>query len=559
MQEEPQPDKSQSLNTALYTKEEPDTICGFIMDYDLMADQNIKAGTVKVWNTEKYIYVKYLPGEGWFLTETHLYVGLLENIPRKNNGNPNPYQFPYSKSHGIIGYPDYVEYVVSIENLGELGEECPIVAAFAAMRNCSNPAISYLVSNNQGSTIVTERRSGDQPNFIKILQDAVLAWVHGGWNPSLTPASSKSVLLDNDAQWIWESYEVLDPVVGTVLKMETAFEMENVLSGNLYIACDNGFEAYLNDNFLGSANVYDYGGNDWMYSDLTENYVSSSGWWNIQLYDLTPFLNEGDNILLIHAANEQGNSGTVSSNPGAVIFALELAEYESEFAWGWDGNKLHNYKVAFGAKRWGYYIEYCIQECCTPDLTIENYDFETPYSGTGWYLYPMGFPGVEWAVVWYPDPEFFTPAYLEFYSSGSLSGVKSYSGHYFVELDTDINGPGGTPSYTGPETCNVRIYQRVTTCPSEMYKLTFYWMHRPGEEESCRMKVFYGGIEVFDSEGGIRGFNVITTPMNGGWNETVVNDLPGADGPVTIEFREIGPSDTYGTFLDRVSIDPMIP
>ena len=84
-------------------------------------------------------------------------------------------------------------------------------------------------------------------------------------------------------------------------------------------------------------------------------------------------------------------------------------------------------------------------------------------------------------------------------------------------------------------------------------------MHRPGEEQSCRMKVFYGGVEVFDTQGGIRGFYAVTNLGGGGWNETVVYDLPGADGPVTIEFREIGPPDTYGTLLDNVSIDPMSP
>ena len=83
-------------------------------------------------------------------------------------------------------------------------------------------------------------------------------------------------------------------------------------------------------------------------------------------------------------------------------------------------------------------------------------------------------------------------------------------------------------------------------------------MHRPGEEEKCRLKVFYRGIEVFDSNGGPRS-NITTTSVDGGWNETIIQGLPGEDGPVIIEFREVGSSDTYGTFLDNVSIDQMIP
>jgi hypothetical protein len=65
----------------------------------LIAGQYIDAGTVKVTNNANYIYVTYTTANGWFLTQTHLFVGNCALVPVNGQGNPVPGQFPYAASH----------------------------------------------------------------------------------------------------------------------------------------------------------------------------------------------------------------------------------------------------------------------------------------------------------------------------------------------------------------------------------------------------------------------------------------------------------------------------
>ncbi len=68
----------------------------------LFAGQTMNAGTVSVTNDANYIYVTYTTANGWYLTQTHLYVGNCATIPVNNPGNPIPGQFPYASSHNNV-------------------------------------------------------------------------------------------------------------------------------------------------------------------------------------------------------------------------------------------------------------------------------------------------------------------------------------------------------------------------------------------------------------------------------------------------------------------------
>ncbi len=65
---------------------------------DLIAGQNMDAGTVVVTIVNGEIVVTYV-GEGWEITETHLYIGPEEEMPSTNNGNPKVGNFPYKNNH----------------------------------------------------------------------------------------------------------------------------------------------------------------------------------------------------------------------------------------------------------------------------------------------------------------------------------------------------------------------------------------------------------------------------------------------------------------------------
>jgi len=56
----------------------------------------IIVGTVKVWNDNEYLYVKYETDECWIILETHLHVAdSLIGIPQTKKGNPIPGHFEY--------------------------------------------------------------------------------------------------------------------------------------------------------------------------------------------------------------------------------------------------------------------------------------------------------------------------------------------------------------------------------------------------------------------------------------------------------------------------------
>jgi uncharacterized repeat protein (TIGR02543 family) len=176
---------------------------------------------------------------------------------------------------------------------------------------------STIVSDTD--TLVT-RGNGTVPH------NAVLAWVHGNWWPGLTGYNFGYPT--NTAQWIWETYQVVHPVEGDVVFFERSFDIPGTpIGATLHITCDNGFEAYINDNYLGWANLTDYGGTPWEDSNLTDNWVAQDGWEAVQTYNIpATSLRQVGNILVIQAANEQVTGGTATGNPGAIIYDL-IYEY----------------------------------------------------------------------------------------------------------------------------------------------------------------------------------------------------------------------------------------
>ncbi|MFC2008530.1 hypothetical protein ACFLUT_00540 [Chloroflexota bacterium] len=91
----------------------------------LYAGQNIDVGTVKVWNDEDNLYVKYETTGGWAMTETHLEVKCSEaDIPQGRKGNPKVGHFTYGDSFD----PPEDEWLQTID----LDELCGTSLAIAA-------------------------------------------------------------------------------------------------------------------------------------------------------------------------------------------------------------------------------------------------------------------------------------------------------------------------------------------------------------------------------------------------------------------------------------------
>lgn len=119
-------------------------LCGETTTVNLIAAQNIIAGTIKVANDANYIYVTYSTTNGWKINEVHLYVGKCNLIPRTNSGNPIPGQFPYKRGFNSSGVT-----TTTFKLLKSCFDSCFCVAAHAEVIKSSN---NYRGCGNKASS-----------------------------------------------------------------------------------------------------------------------------------------------------------------------------------------------------------------------------------------------------------------------------------------------------------------------------------------------------------------------------------------------------------------------
>jgi len=108
---------------------------------NIIAGQNMIAGTITIRNDSTNIYVTYHTDNGWSLTRCQLYVGDSANIPVNNSGNATPGRFPYKS--GAISDTTY-SFTVPISALGNA--TCGYVVAHCGL----------IQRDEQGNTIQTQ-------------------------------------------------------------------------------------------------------------------------------------------------------------------------------------------------------------------------------------------------------------------------------------------------------------------------------------------------------------------------------------------------------------------
>jgi hypothetical protein len=351
----------------------------------LCAAQSYEAGQIAIGSDDENIYVTFVANEGWNLAETHLAVECNPNqIPRSSqDGGPDLDRFPSQAVHDPL-VQDYL-YTVPLPDCGQ--SNVIYVAAHGVVYDMVNLQTAQVASglieaavsdpdHMEVATKVTRRRGGhetlpggfeDPVAGIDPPRPAVLAWEPCDTYPDcpITPTidpsywdSQMGTRPENPtaalagADWIWEDYLASDPVTGTVVRFERAFELGgHPQSGDLYLTCRNAYEVYVNDQFAGMAQVP---GSDeagvgicsavsWRDSDLREACVSTTGWETAEGWLVGDLLAMGANTLTIDAANEYFDtddtdnliSGTPASNPAGCIFTL-WTDYASDNdpAWG---------------------------------------------------------------------------------------------------------------------------------------------------------------------------------------------------------------------------------
>lgn len=182
---------------------------------------------------------------------------------------------------------------------------------------------------------------------------------------------------------------------------------------------------------------------------------------------------------------------------------------------------------------------------CLPEM-IANGSFETPVvsSDAGWDAFDNGLvPG--WYVEWYggsssydghprPGPK------IEL--QRGVNGWNSADGSQYVELDTDWTGPDNN---FGSEPASITLYQDIPTIVGDQYTVSWKYSPRPDNADN-HLQVKVGDTEVFNS-------GVVTGGANVNWQSESYTFIA-TDSLTRIKFTELGNPDSYGMFLDDVSV-----
>jgi hypothetical protein len=161
--------------------------------------------------------------------------------------------------------------------------------------------------------------------------NAVAAWEAFGDPVDPIPSTWDSKLNYNftpaGADWIWESYRTVHPLEGDIVYFQKTFTIGGYpTAGTLHITCDNGYQAWLNGNLVGSDGLFP----GWETSNRTNSFVYG-GWTTVEAWDVSGLLKTGTNTLIVKAANEYHGTldgetlGTIDNNPAGLIFQLDMS------------------------------------------------------------------------------------------------------------------------------------------------------------------------------------------------------------------------------------------
>jgi hypothetical protein len=356
-----------------------------VAEVSLCAAQSFEAGQIAIASDEENISVTFVANEGWSLAETHLAIACeASQIPRLGqSGGPDLDGFPLQAVHEPL-VRDYL-YTVPLPDCGQ--SNIVYVAAHGVVYDMVNLLSTQISSglieaavsdpdHMEVATKVTRRRRGqellpggfeDPAAQVEPPQPAVLAWEPcdtypdcpatatldpSFWDTEVGSRPENPTAALAGADWVWEDYLATDPVTGTVVRFERIFDIPgHAQTGDLYLTCRNAYEVYVNDQFVGMAQVPGSAeagtgicsAATWQDSDLREACVSTTGWETVEGWLVGDLIRPGANRLTIDAANEyfdvddDGNflPGTEASNPAGCIFSL-WTDYagENDPAWG---------------------------------------------------------------------------------------------------------------------------------------------------------------------------------------------------------------------------------
>jgi hypothetical protein len=479
---------------------------------DLLAGQTEDIGDVKVWNDGENLYVQFVyEGPDCGFLEVHLQVDegdWYEGILTKK-GSPIPGQFEASykpgwcfKTHtftfNLVDEGFLVGDELMIAAHAALGREMTMsVASAGDTATVYGPIDHYaVIADSSWGTGKLAPETEDHP-YWAIVPGA--AWIssYAGLYPE---GWSENAYVPDSWRWFHHEFSVPGPVKEAML-MANADNAEEIYVNSLLVATDGEVQGAIVPS------------DEW-------GYVEDVGYVDVQ---------EGMNALDFIVRNYPATSAG-QRNPTALAYKLDVTYYlGGDSAWG-AGTRF----VDKG--NWATYFTYTVQEPCPYEPGLVNGGFEAPaITGQPWDIFDSGTEGLGWTVEWYGDyqgaPD---PAHLEIHTSGTV--VTTPDGGQYAELDTDWDGYQGG---LNGEPASVKIYQTLDTCPGQTYTLSYAWRGRPNY--ASQMQVNFADYTDSHSDN------------SGQWNVVEVT-ATATDWTTTLEFIETGPADSFGMFLDAVSV-----
>ncbi|TFG35950.1 MAG: VWA domain-containing protein, partial [Parcubacteria group bacterium] len=259
-----------------------------------------------------------------------------------------------------------------------------------------------------------------------------------------------------------------------------------------------------------------------------------------------------------HTVVETDTPGYYSTTPNTVSTSTSLGEsYEINFGdamtpYCGDGNinqtseKCDDGNTVNGD---GCSATCQIEQVCNPEEELViNGGFENPTSTSPqlWDIFDnasMSGWQTEWMAIHpsYQDLPQPLSAYLEL--QRGVNGWLPFEGNQYAELDADWDGPSGLIS---GEPASVKIHQDISTIIGNNYAVSFYFSPRPGTADTNnKLEFSWGGI----TQPLISAVGTSQTS----WTKYTYN-FTATSSTTSIQFADLGTSDSLGTFLDDVSV-----
>ena len=274
---------------------------------DLMTIWKKDIGDIYIWNDDENLYVMFVANESWIFEEIHLIIASSpSDLIHRNIKNLIIFREEFDRDDMVT------EYTFAIP-LEQLSGDMIFFIAHAEM-----PHLIKLKSIISDSDTLVVKGNDDGASYP---YNAVYAWEpYNDSTPSYWDDNVDYDFTPSGADWIWESYRVLHPIMGDIVVFRKDFSInipcccscgathhlrhhgiscfKRRIIGILHITADNGYEVFLNGHFVGRAQL-----EDGYQQNLTAPYVKK-GWQSVEHYKVSPLLKLCNNNLTVIGVNE---------------------------------------------------------------------------------------------------------------------------------------------------------------------------------------------------------------------------------------------------------------